>query len=179
MGKQQLECPSCHGAIALGDIRCPHCGVNLKSGESFETQVKRAKGKVKHPEAYTGGLYIGIALALGLVIFAGYMYQRSVERVLADRSATFSPLIEKLQQVRDDADAGRYDVARQNGEALLKDIQVADDSIKPGVAFDVGEVANSYGTNYNKPKGDERAAKRILANLAAKTQHILDSLPSS
>ncbi len=73
MGKEQtLECPSCHGMVTVGEIKCPHCGVNLKSGESFEAQVKRARGKAKHKEIYTGGLYIGIMLAVGLCIFAGY-----------------------------------------------------------------------------------------------------------
>jgi len=182
MGKaQELECPSCHGTVTLGEVTCPHCGVNLKSGESFEAQVKRAKGKAKHKEIYTGGLYAGIILAVGVVVFAGFMYQRSMQKIIASRSAVFAPLIERMEHVRDLADAGKYGEARQTGEALLKDLQAADDAIKPGVAFDVGQVSDSYSRlpQTNKPKGDERAAKRLLANMITKTHRLIDTLPAS
>jgi hypothetical protein len=180
MGKTQLQCPSCQGMVTLGEITCPHCGVNLKSGESYEAQVKRARGKAKHQEIYTGGLYVGIVLAASLCIFAGYMYQRSMENVLAERADLFGPLIGELQSLQDMAAAGQYEQARQAGKALVEKIQADADSIKPEVAWTPDEVSKSYTAGYRQTeKWDKRGAKRLLFNLQAKAQHIVDTLPAS
>lgn len=180
MAKEQtLECPSCNGTVALGEVKCPHCGVNLKSGESFEVQVKRARGKAKHKEIYTGGLYVGIALALAVCIFAGYEYQRSVEKVLADQSNTFMPFLQKFQQVRDLADAGQYAQARTDGQDLLKELQAADDAIVL-TPYDATKVTDVYSQSRvpRKSKGDQAGKKRLLANMIAKTKYLLDNLPT-
>ncbi len=118
--------------------------MNLKSGESFETQVKRAKGKSKHKDIYTGGLYVGSILAVALCVFAGYMYQRKVEGVISGQAEELRPLLEKFQHVRDMADAGQYAQARQAGEDLLKELKAADDAIKVA-AFDATQVTDVYG----------------------------------
>ncbi len=180
MAKQELSCPSCHGKVALGEITCPHCGVNLKSGESFETQVKRAKGKVKHGEKYTGGLYVAVALAVALFIFAGYMYQRSMEKLLADRPDLFRPHIVELQYVQDLVAAGDYATARERGGTLAQKLQEEADAITPETPFRVGDVSNSYVRGYRETeKWNRRGAKKLLFNLKAKTEYLLDHMPAS
>jgi len=180
MAKQTLSCPNCNGVVALGEIICPHCGVNLKSGESFETQVKRAQGKAKHEEKYTGGLYVGITLAVALFIFAGYMYQRSMEKLLADKPELFKPHIEELQYVQDLVAAGDYATAHERGSALAQKLQEEADGITPETPFRVGDVSNSYVRGYRETeKWNRRGAKKLLFNLKAKTEYLLDHMPAS
>jgi len=180
MAKQELSCPNCNGKVALGEIICPHCGMNLKSGESFEAQVKRARGKAQHEEAYTGGLYVGIVLAVGLCMFAGYMYQRSMEKVLAERPELFKPHIEQLQYVQDLVAAGDYATARERASALIKQIQETADGIVADVPFRVDQVTESYARPYRREtKWNKRGAKRLLFNLKAKAEHVLAQLPAS
>ena len=188
MGKAQLQCPNCQGAVTLGEVTCPHCGVNLKSGESYETQVKRARGKAKHQEMYTGGLYAGIVFAVALCIFAGYMYQRAMANVLVERADLFTPLVKELQQARDLADAGQAAEARKvlQGDGtpakpgLIRELQEQADAIKPEVAWSPQETVNSYYTTTQKKEvWDKRGAKRLLFNMQAKAQYILDHLPAA
>ena len=177
MAKAQLQCPNCQGVVTLGEVTCPHCGVNLKSGESYETQVKRAKGKVKHQEMYTGGLYAGIVFAVACCIFAGYMYQRAMVSVLTERADLFTPIVQKLQQAQDLADAGQYAEAKKIASELVTKLGEESDSIKPEIPWSPEQTINSYYSNQQpKEKWDKRGAKRLLDNLQAKAQYLLDDI---
>jgi hypothetical protein len=176
MGKPQLQCPNCQGTVTLGEVTCPHCGVNLKSGESYETQVKRARGKVKHKEMYTGGLYAGIVFAVSLCIFAGYMYQRAMTTVLTQRADLFKPRIEELQKAQDLADAGQYAEAKNAASHLVQELGQDADDIKPEIPFTADQVTTSYYTGQKAATWDKRGAKRLLLNLQAKAQYLLDDV---
>jgi len=82
MADKDIKCPACGKAVQLGDITCAHCGVNLKSGESYESQVRRARGKARHPEHFADTILVGCVIAFALLLFASYMYQRRIEKVL-------------------------------------------------------------------------------------------------
>ena len=56
MAKVVLQCPSCGKEVELGEIECKYCGVNLKSGEAYESKVKKGKSKDKHPEHFGAGI---------------------------------------------------------------------------------------------------------------------------
>ena len=176
MAKAQLQCPNCQGAVTLGEVTCPHCGVNLKSGESYETQVKRAKGKVKHQEMYTGGLYAGIAFALAVCIFAGYMYQRAMTNVLTERGDLFTPRVQELQKAQELADAGQYAEAKTAANHLVSELEKDADAIKPEIPFTADQVTYSYYGGPQRATWDKRGAKRLVYNLQAKAQHILDDI---
>jgi hypothetical protein len=81
--KKALKCPACNATVQIGDITCHNCGVNLKSGESYESQIKRARGKQRHREHFVGSVMLGTVLAFALIIFAGFMHQRGTEKLMA------------------------------------------------------------------------------------------------
>jgi hypothetical protein len=189
----KLQCPSCHGEVTLGDVECPHCGVNLKSGESYEERVKQAKGKDVHPEHFGGRISAAVAFALTLVLFAGFMWERAVRNVFADKYDTFSYAVGKLQEIDDmiarahrqealgEAPAAQKtfaDAARATNE-LIDWLRTTDDSIEPKVPY--AKENTQQGTrpwrtekDYNRP-----LAKRQLKNLRAKAELRLKSIPAA
>lgn len=168
MAEVELKCPSCGRTVQLGDIECPHCGVNLKSGESFAARVKRARGKAKHPEGLTGGIYVGVAIVFLLLSLAGYFYQSRMESVIEEKPELFVHYIEDLQLIEDWEAAGKYADARKKAQELSEQLLNEAARIKPKQAYD---------PDAKKEKWDKRGAKRLLNNLRAKVERKLDELP--
>ncbi len=189
MAKVQMQCPSCGGEVELGDIECRHCGTNLKSGESFAARVKQAKGKASHPELFSGRIYLGVTIAFVLVVFAGYMYQRGVEKTIRQVPELFEYPVLKMQEIRDIRAMGdsagaagkqkladyHYGQARMRAEQLIAWIETEDRHIK---------LDSLYAPEKKRPSWmppereyDRRAAKRLLKTLKAKVQRLLDSIP--
>jgi len=191
MGKVTLKCPSCGGDVQLGDVECPHCGVNLKSGESFETRVKKARGKARHPEHFGRGLYVSVILAFGLITFAGFMYQRLVEKTLVARWDTFQYAVLKMQEIEDtvavadrlraQGHAGeaqkKYEEARQAANELISWLAAEAEKIKPREPYS-GQQKRSWrgGTG---PEYNRRVAKSQLNNLKRKAEALLESIPAA
>jgi len=191
MAKAQLECPSCGSKVELGDITCKICGVNLKSGESFETRVRQARGKAVHPEHFTGRIYISVVMAFGLVVFSGLMYQIIVEKTITQVPELFRYPVEKLEEIRglvargdtEEAQGHQeeaqqvYRLARQRTEELIQWLTAEADAIVVETPFrEEGPKRHSYRQEkeYNKP-----VAKRLLKDLRAKAQVELDRIPAA
>jgi len=174
MAEVELKCPSCGRVVHLGDIECPHCGVNLKSGETFETRVKRARGKAKHPEGLTGSIYIGVAIVFLLVSLAGYFYQSRMEDVIEEKPELFVERIERIQHIEDLDAAGQYAEAREEAAALAEELKQEAEKIKPEQAY---APDNSGPFSRKRRQWDKRGAKRLLNNLRAKVERKLEQLP--
>ena len=189
----KLQCPACHGEVNLGDVECPHCGVNLKSGESYEARVKQAKGKDTHPEHFGGRIIMAVAFALALALFAGFMWERAVRKVLADRPDLFRYPVQKLQEIDDmvvlghqqqaqgDDAASRktfVDARRETGE-LIDWITEMDDSIKPDVPYRQDTSRKGSHPWRKQKEFNQTLAKRELKNLRVKAEVRLRSIPAA
>lgn len=191
MAKAKLQCPSCGSKVELGDVECKVCGVNLKSGEAYETRMKQARGKAIHPEHFGGRIAVGVVLAFGLFVFAGLMYQtQMVTRALTERPDLYQYPVSKLQQIDDliamgakaEADGNvqqaqqHYAAATKAADTLIGELTRVDNDIKPEELYSV-----STGTRrsaYRKePEYHKRLAKRMLRDLRAKAESLKDRIP--
>lgn len=172
MASPQLKCPSCNGPVDLGEIECPHCGVNLKSGESYEARVKRARGKLKHSEGLSGGLYLGVGLAFLLCTVGGYMYQTKMEAAIKERPHFFVGPIEDFQKVEDLVAGGLHDLARDRAKELVEKLEAEAESIRPRDRY--ARPKSPWARR--RRKFDERGARRLLNNLKAKTEFKLNKI---
>ncbi|MHC4479447.1 MAG: zinc ribbon domain-containing protein [Planctomycetota bacterium] len=190
MAKVEMQCPNCGGVVELGDIECVHCGVNLKSGETYETRIKQARGKGLHPEHFIGGIYTAVALGFGLVMFAGFMYQRSTEKVIRQKPGLFDYPVLKMQEIDDlvafarhdaargdDAEARyKYNQARKRMRELIEWITIEEQSIKAKQAY--APKTQTYGMRREK-EFNRKGAKRLLRNLRAKARFKLEQIPGT
>jgi len=186
----RLQCPSCGKEVGLGEIECPHFGVNLKSGEAYETRVKQAKGKQEHPEHFGGRVGAAVVVALGLIFFAGFMYERASRKVLADVPEFFRPPVETLQKVDDmlaradqqqamgeSAAAGKtFADARHELEGLVEWLQKTDESIRSDAAY--AQDTNPHPWRQQK-EYNRGVAKRQLKNLRAKVELRFKRIPAA
>ena len=187
----KLQCPSCHGEVSLGEVECPHCGVNLKSGESYEARVEQAKGKSMHPEHFGGRICLAVAFALTLVLFAGFMWERAVQKVFAAKPDLFKYPVLKLQEIDDMIARGYREQARgedtvarktfvdarRETEELITWIDEKDESIKPDVPY--AKEPTRRGSRWRtETKYNRRLAKRVLKNLKAKAESRLKRMPA-
>jgi hypothetical protein len=197
MAKVQMQCPNCGGEVELGDIECRHCGVNLKSGETYETRVKQAKGKARHPEHFAARIYFGVGVAFVLCVFAGMMYQRAVEKTFEQGPELFEYPVRKMEEIdgllhaagqaegKGEAEVARkgYKTARKRTEELITWIEQTERGIKLESLYSPTSALQNprryratqpEQTDYNK-----RLAKRQLRNLKAKAEHMLEGIPQT
>ncbi len=166
-----LICPSCGSPVSPDDVECPRCGVNLKSGESYETRVRRARGKLRHTEGLVGGLYIALAFVLGLSCIGGYSYQARMERVIVQRPDLFREPIRRLQEIDDLIAVGRSAEARETALALARELDTTADQIQVRDLYaPKTPPPRRYRTTASEPEYDRRGAKRLLHNLAEKAR---------
>ncbi len=191
MAKVTLKCPGCDKDVELGEVECPHCGVNLKSGESYETKQKKARGKDQHPEHFAGGVYAGVIIALTLALFAGYMYQSMVEKTITRAWDIFKYPVEKLQEIEDLVTMGnhhvaadeptiakeKYGEARKGGQELITYLDQQYQLIRPPDPY-AKKPTDRYGREA-KPEFNKRIAKRLLHNLKLKAQRTLEEIPAA
>ncbi len=172
MQRPELQCPSCGGPVRVGDIECKHCGVNLKSGESFEVRVKRARGKLKHNEGLTGGLYIGLGLAFVLLTLGGFLHQRRVERVLRQRPQMFVPRVQQLARLNRLAASGQRAQARQEALEMARELREEADGMKfeDLYARPERDVWGHPVQRKEEAPWDKSGGKSLLINLAAKAE---------
>ncbi len=190
MAKVVLQCPSCGKEVELGEIECKYCGVNLKSGEAYESKVKKGKSKDKHPEHFGAGILLGVAVAFALVTFSGYMYQKLVRETFVQKPDLFKYPVLRMRELGDMVRAGdvllsqgelkrakaKYEEARDATQELVKWLQTEADRIKPEEPYkkqQESRYAWRQAQNYNK-----RVAKRQLANLKLKAERFLETIPS-
>ncbi len=73
--KQKILCPSCDKPVVVGELQCPHCGVNMRSGETFDTQVKRTQAAAGHTGHIAGTIMLGVGMLLACTLGGGYILQ--------------------------------------------------------------------------------------------------------
>ena len=176
--------------MLLGDVACPHCGVNLKSGESYEARVKKTKGKEVHPEHFGGRITAIVAVALGITIFAGFMWQRTVDKVFAVQGEIFRYPVQKLQEIDDQIARGyaaqdqgdnttalrAFKAARNDTDELIQWLKKEDERIKPKAPYAPDEPERYR--RKKEPEYNKRVAKKLLRNLIAKAERRQDRLPA-
>jgi hypothetical protein len=80
--KQEILCPSCDKPVLVGEVQCPHCGVNMRSGETFDTQVKRTQAAAGHTGHVAGTIMLAVALLLGSTLGGGYVLHARTRMLL-------------------------------------------------------------------------------------------------
>jgi hypothetical protein len=166
-----LICPSCGSPVSPDDAECPRCGVNIKSGESYETRVRRARGKLRHTEGLVGGLYIALAFIVALSCIGGFSYQARMEHIISQRPDLFREPIQRLQQIDDLIAAGSPVEAREAALALAQELETTADQIQVRSLYAPKTAPpRRYARTRREPEYDRRGAKRLLHNLAEKAR---------
>jgi hypothetical protein len=181
MAKVTLQCPSCGGQVDLGDIECRHCGMNLKSGESYDEQIKKAKGKDKHAEHFATPLLMAVAFVFGLLVLAGWLFQSRMEKAIQNERTMFVEYIREFQAIDDLVVAGNYQVARERTEALIKRLDRQAETMDVPDPY-TKEKKDPYrpSTLTSRPKGYKPAAiRQLLQTLTAKAERKLKEIPVS
>jgi hypothetical protein len=178
--------------VGLGDIQCPNCGINLKSGESYESRVKQAKGKMVHPEHFAAPIYVIALVAAAVFLFAGLKWQEACEAAMAQQPEwfdfavtqmqTMDGLVAKGKQARREGDSEAekksFDEARAIGEELVGWLSQTAEAIQP----DESEILTGrpkqvgYGRRMEK-QYDKKVVKRMLVNLQKKAERKLEQIP--
>jgi hypothetical protein len=194
MADVTLKCPSCGEDVGLGDIVCASCGINLKSGEAYETRVKQAKGKAVHPEHFASPVYVVGLVAAAVFLFAGLKWQQTCEEAMTQQPEWFSYAVLQMRNVDDlvaqgnlalqggDSEAARkaFEEARGTAEGLVGWLQQMADSIKPDeseILTGKPKTPRGYATRKETPY-DKNVVKRLLVNLQKKAQRKLEQLPA-
>ena len=170
MGAETASCPNCSGRVTVGDIECPTCGTNLKTGEAYETRVKRAKQKRVHRGALAHGLVFVPTVGFALVLFAGFMFQKSAEQSIRRNADEYAVYVQKLEQVDALAASGEKDRARDMCKALIEELQQTISTIKVEIAYSEDHKKEAQEAPHKK------ARRAFLLNLQRKAEHKLKEL---
>jgi hypothetical protein len=172
MPGEQSVCPSCGEPVEVGALTCPHCGINIQTGESYETQVKRAKGGRGPRGRIARHLGFGVTLAFALVVLGGFIYQQRVVTVMRDAPLKYADYIQRLENVDALTAQGKVADAKREGEALIHELVQMDKSI----VIEDAPTTDQLRTE-QRPKSIRWAEKRLLQNLIKKAEFALSRLP--
>jgi len=170
MSTETVKCPNCGAQVRAGDIECPTCGTNLKTGETFDIRVKRAKQKRIHHGAFARGLIFVPTVGFALVVFAGFMFQKSVEEAISLNADEYITYVQKLEQVEALAASGDKEQARELCKALIEELDKAISTIKIEVAYSEKRKEEAKELPHKKAK------RTFLLNLQSKAEHKLNQL---
>jgi hypothetical protein len=112
--------------VNVGDIVCQHCGTNLKSGESFESRVKRQKSKARHAEQFADTMLVGGAFVFGLVLLTCFIIQSRAINVMEEDPRGLRPvvlgieLVDQLTAIAQDPDLTQEEKV-ERGIDLMED----------------------------------------------------------
>ena len=156
----------------VGAAECPHCGVNIRSGESYETRVERARTR-EGPASHVGrNLGFAVTVGFALLILAGFLYQQRAIKVMREGAEQYTGYIAGLQQVEDLIARGEGEQAQQVGQELIEQMRRHEESIE----VEVGRTTDQVHSQ-ERPKSIRRAEKALLRNLIEKTQYKLSQIP--
>ena len=111
--ESRVPCPNCSYSIKAESVFCKNCGYNIQTGESYRARLKKAKGARDRRPPVAGRIGWLMILAFGLVLIAGFVYQRRMIAVIRENEAEYRGYVQRLEQ----ADA----VAET--EALIDDLR--------------------------------------------------------
>jgi len=181
-----LPCFNCGAPVPVGALVCPKCGVNIKTGESYESRVDRAKAKELHPERYRQGIYAGVTALFFIILLSGFMFQRRNERILTEQSDRLQFTLKAmgsapvhcfraLDEIQRLASTGDAKGARELGNEL---IQAAEGEIAK-----VDRELAQKGRRGDKITWTEKwrfsGLKSNLKSVISKAEFTLSSLPES
>ncbi len=150
--KPAKDCPNCDEILPAGTVKCKNCGLNIHTGESYEMQVKKAKGAGSSQPPTTGRLGLTILAALGFVFLAGFLYQRGMIRTIQENPDLYQTYAERLETVDELLALGRKRDAGEAAQELKSELENQLDAI-----------------------GEEDATqRRLLANLISKIDRRLE-----
>lgn len=168
--EESAMCPNCGTRARPGEVICGHCGTNLETGEQWATRVKRAKQNKTHEESFARGVFFLPVVAFAMLVFVGFMYQRSAETGVSENSQEATGYVEKMAKADRLVAFGQKEKARQILEDLAETLKDEAGSIEVGAA---------YSPSDEKEQGErdkEARRKTLLLNLQKKAQHKLDNL---
>lgn len=174
MTSNETQCPNCGQPVAGGKNTCGNCGLNLVTGESYESKLNSARKEPSSSRASrVGGL--GLAIGFGLVILAGFMYQRSMMTLFRQRPDEIQKYVKQAHMVQylvDQSLQAETMSARQKyrkraralGQGVVASLEATEGS---------GEKANDEDTS--ESNGESREV--FLRNLRRKVEYHLGRLP--
>ncbi len=182
MSQSVQRCPTCKTEVEKSQVECRVCGMNVKTGESFQDKVKRAKRAETHPEYFHRGILAMVLFGFVIFILAGFMYQRSREKILGREITVIKRLrktivyfrkhIERLEELDGMVAARKYEDADKAAKTLIKDLNtelgVVRETIKAAYSDD------EEGRVEAAKKSERLVAVSLLENIKAKTEHRLD-----
>lgn len=169
MADGKIECPSCGGMVDADAIVCPSCGLNLRTGEAFDEQMKRGRQRRFYRERYSTRIVIGVAIALGVLLFGGYMYQTRLEKAIRKEPDAIRKHVLELHRIDGFLESGNYGQAAERAKQLIAVLEREQKAIRIEVA---------YGTDRRDREAQARrphlkAKKALLVNLTRKARHKL------
>jgi len=152
--------------VAVCTTVCPHCGLNIRSGESYDAKVRRVKARDIRVERLGAPLLLGLAFMLGLIMLGGYLYQKRAETVIREKQAEFGNYIWRLETIDSLAAAGRIEEAREAAEKLARELKARQAQIK----IEAAPTSVQRRDPRRRPKPIRAAEKSLLGNLAKKAE---------
>jgi predicted PilT family ATPase len=146
----------------------------MRSGESFQSRVKRAKGKRHQADNVGRTVGFGLTIVFALVILAGFLYQQRATKVIRDSEREYTDYAARLQRLELLVEEGEYQQARGMGERLIEELNQKAESIK----IEVAPTTEQKESGETAPKAIRKAEKRLLQNLAAKAKKKLKGIPA-
>ena len=98
MSVPKKKCPNCEADIQAGVI-CDNCGLDVQTGESYELRVMKAKGGRDRQMPITSRIGFLILIAFGLVLLAGFMFQRQMLEVIREDPLQYRDYVEWLERI--------------------------------------------------------------------------------
>ena len=158
--EETRQCSTCGTQVPVTEKECPYCGLNLETGEAYETRVRKAKQDRDHKVAPLSTVLMLPVIAFALTVFAGYMYQRQAESSLDSNKSLVQEYVAQLKKVDTLARFGKVSEARELCQQIIDDVE--------NEASDV------------ESDGDEEdggATKRsLLLSIQSKAEHKLQKL---
>ena len=139
MREEVQVCPTCKATIPPGEEECPECGMNVRTGESFEMRKQKAREQVLHPEHYQTHFLLGFLLVFAIVTFIGFMYQRRYDDILEKNATLFADYAAGIEEIDVMLGEDKKAEAVRLGLDLIEEIEkeivkTRDDYIIPGGA---------------------------------------------
>lgn len=181
-GARQYPCPSCGKTVSTNDLKCEFCGVDLKSGESFQTQVGRQKSKARHAEHFADTVLVGVIMLFALLLTGGYLYQRRASKMMTGDLGNGVPpgvrpmllamdLVDQLAAIAD-SDLSEEEKKKQAATRIMHPLYnpvFADDQFRPGRDTAVRR------TGFDEVDRDPKEFARVVAKGILKELNDLDS----